>query len=287
MAGGLGFNRKFRKGFYKGPARADGPEPYSQGYNIPIRQDGAEQPHRAVPSDENPKRFGFYRVYDAEKNPRFRHYPRALLLDYGLGGNGLSPPALLRDYLVQVHAGSSELLLGKAYLALGPLSFAAGFFVLERVRSTTSRLGCVTLKGETVDAQTAAEQERALASDAEVSPRMGLVPRCEPLAMLVRRGFSPSLAALDLPFDPQREDVERVVDELDRYAVRLFLRGAIARPEGLLPMEGTRYLSPRSRASDRATLGIPGFARSGWRWTLSTRPRRSLVRRDARVVRRA
>ena len=48
--------------------------------------------------------------------------------------NGFSAPALLRDYLAQVHPGSSDLLLGKAYVALGPISFVGGFFVLLRAR---------------------------------------------------------------------------------------------------------------------------------------------------------
>jgi hypothetical protein len=134
VAGGFGFNRKFRKGFYEGPPRGQGPEPFIQGYNIPMHQDGAEKPHRAVPSDENPKRFGFYRVFAASQSPRFNRYPGALLLDYGLGGNGFSAPSVLRDYLVQVHPGNGDLLLGKAYVALGPISFVGGFFVLNRAR---------------------------------------------------------------------------------------------------------------------------------------------------------
>lgn len=135
VAGGFGLNRKFRKGFYEGPPRAaTGPTPFIQGYNTPVFQDGAHKPHRAKPSDETPHRFGFYRVYEASKNARFSRYPQALLLDYGLGGNGFSPPALLRDYLVQIEPGQSDLLLGKAYISLGPLAFLGGFFVLQRRR---------------------------------------------------------------------------------------------------------------------------------------------------------
>jgi hypothetical protein len=134
FAGALGLNRKFRKGFYQGPARAPrGPEPFIQGYNIPIVQDGAERPHRAKPSDEAPGRFAFYRAYGAAQSPRFNRYPQALLLDYSLGGDAWPPP-VLRDYLVQVHPGSSELLLGYACLALGPITLPGGFFVLERTR---------------------------------------------------------------------------------------------------------------------------------------------------------
>lgn len=134
LAGGFGLNRKFRKGFYEGPARTEGPSPFIQGYNIPMHQDGADKPHRAKPSDESPKRFGFYRVFDASKSPRHHRYGKALLLDYSLGGNGFSAPSLLRDYLVCVHAGNADLLLGKAYLALGPLTVLGGYFILQRAR---------------------------------------------------------------------------------------------------------------------------------------------------------
>jgi hypothetical protein len=127
--------RKFRKGFYEGPARtAKGPEPFVQGYNIPIRRSAVGQPHVAKPTDEAPKRFGFYRVYPSKENPRCQRFPRALLLDYGLGGNGFTVPALLRDYLVQVHRGSSDLMLGWASFLLGPLTIPGGFFILERTR---------------------------------------------------------------------------------------------------------------------------------------------------------
>ena len=133
LPGVLGI-RKFRKGFYDGPALADGPSPFIQGFNIPIRQNAVGEPHVAKPSDESPKRFGFYRVYSAAQNPRFNQFPQAWLLDYGRGANGLFGPWFLRDYLVQVHAGSSELLLGYAKVAIGPLTFPGGFFVLERAR---------------------------------------------------------------------------------------------------------------------------------------------------------
>jgi hypothetical protein len=61
-----------------------------------------------------------------------------LLLDYGLGGNGpFGPP--LRDYIVQVYPDNADLLLGKAYLALGPLRIPAGFFILERLKKHEHR----------------------------------------------------------------------------------------------------------------------------------------------------
>lgn len=125
--------RKFRKGFYRGPNRVDaGPEPCVHGYNIPVRQNGVANEHSAKPSDAKPKRFGFYRVYAASQSPKHNVYPKALLLDYGLGANGLDPSRFLRDYLVRVHPDSSDLLLGKAYLALGVIRPFVGFFVLRR-----------------------------------------------------------------------------------------------------------------------------------------------------------
>ena len=59
----------------------------------------------------------------------------ALLLDYGAGGNRcLDPSGLIRDYLVRVEPGSDELLLGRAFLALGPFRPSPSYFVLEPLR---------------------------------------------------------------------------------------------------------------------------------------------------------
>ncbi len=65
--------------------------------------------------------------------------------------------------------------------------------------------------------------------------------------MLVRRGFSPRSAELDLPFERAREPVvaERLHELLGHYGFRLFLRGAIRHREGFDPTECTRYLDPR------------------------------------------
>ena len=125
--------RKFTKGFYEGPPRSDGPSPFVQGYNIVVRQNGDEAPHEYVPSDAAPKRHGFYRVHAVDPQARDSRYPGALLLDYGLGGNGLFGPPL-RDYIVQIYPDDPDLLLGKAYLALGPLRIPVSFFVLKRLK---------------------------------------------------------------------------------------------------------------------------------------------------------
>jgi hypothetical protein len=100
-------------------------------------------------------------------------------------------------------------------------------------------------------APTAEELEReSAAADPELPPAR--VPAGEAIAMLVRRGFQPSVAPLDLPFDPARAD-DRLLDALGRYAFRLYLRGAIRRPDGFAATEPSRFLSP-AMAEETAVL---------------------------------
>ena len=121
--------KKFIKGMY-----ADG-QGDVYGYNCPVVQNRLDDPWIARPDDAAPKRFGFYRVAPVDPTARDNAYLHAVLLDYGKGGNPrLDPSAGLRDYLVQVDAGSDDVYLGKAYYALGPLRVATSFFVLERHR---------------------------------------------------------------------------------------------------------------------------------------------------------
>jgi hypothetical protein len=125
--------RKFIKGFYR---LADTHDLY--GYNIPVVQDATDQPWVARPSNDQPKRFGFYRVAPPDAASRDNAYLNGLLLDYGAGPNPVYEPArFLRDYLVRVERGSDDLLLGKAYVALGPARVATSFFLLERHRPTS------------------------------------------------------------------------------------------------------------------------------------------------------
>lgn len=112
-----------------------------------------------------------------------------------------------------------------------------------------------------IDARSTA-RELELDAAAEPMPTSPpLAPRGEALAMLVRRGFSPSLAALDVPFDPELPEPEATVltDALDRYAFRLFLRGAIHYKDGFSPDEATRFLTREhavERAEQAASLGL-------------------------------
>jgi hypothetical protein len=126
--------RRFVKGFYEGPERVQrGPRSRIHGYNIACERIGDEDSPVCKPSNEAPKRYGFYRVHVPLDKDKDSLYPASLLLDYDLGGNGpLGPP--LKDYIVQVHPDEPDLLFGKAYGAVGPLRVRVGYFVLERWR---------------------------------------------------------------------------------------------------------------------------------------------------------
>lgn len=123
---------KFIKGFY-----TDG-QGQGWGYNIPVEQNGLDAPWICKPSDQDPKRFGFYTVGPVDPASRDNVHLASLLLDYGRGKNPLLDASkVLRDYLVRIDPDSDDLLLGKAYLALGPSRVPSNFFLLERHRPTT------------------------------------------------------------------------------------------------------------------------------------------------------
>ncbi|MEO6457837.1 MAG: hypothetical protein ABIO92_06135 [Chloroflexia bacterium] len=119
--------RKFIKGFYRA---TDG---QTFGYNVRARQNSPAEAWVDRLTAGKAKRFGFYLVLPVDPEGRDNAYLHALLLDYGHGGNGrYDITALLRDYLVRVNLGSDDLLLGKAYLALGSARVSVGYFLLER-----------------------------------------------------------------------------------------------------------------------------------------------------------
>jgi hypothetical protein len=120
--------QKFIKGMFRA---ADG---RAMGYNTPVVQNVLDGRWHAKPSDEAPRRFGFYEVTAVDSTGRDNHYLHAVLLDYGKGGNARWDLTRgLRDYLVQL-ADHPDIFLGKAYAAIGPARLPLGFFVLERYR---------------------------------------------------------------------------------------------------------------------------------------------------------
>jgi hypothetical protein len=131
----LGF-RKFKKGFHLGAGQSLERGEIS-GYNVVVVQNRLEDPWIAEPNEATPKRHGFYRAYKVRRSEADDFYPNALLLNYGLGGNPRwNPAGLLRDYLVQVAPENPDLLLGKAYFALGPTRVFPSFFVIERLNKS-------------------------------------------------------------------------------------------------------------------------------------------------------
>jgi hypothetical protein len=121
--------RKFIKAFFVTPVGA------VYGCNTPVGQNGLTGSWYARPDEAAPRRYAFFRVAPVAPQARDNAYLHALLLDYGRGGNPrYDPSRFLRDYLVRVVRGSDDLLLGKAYLALGSARLAATFFLLERQR---------------------------------------------------------------------------------------------------------------------------------------------------------
>lgn len=122
----LGGFRKFKKGFYRD---AEG----LAGYNVAIRNSALPAPWQPRLRGGKIVHHGFYRVVP----PDARH-PNALLIDYGLGKNPtLDPSRVLRDYLVQPYADDPDLLLGKAYVAVGSMRRFVSYFVLARDGKTT------------------------------------------------------------------------------------------------------------------------------------------------------
>jgi len=125
FTGLLGF-RKFYKGFELDAERG------LVGFNLRVRsQGGPLDPWVGLRNRQGqPKRHGFYDV--GLPSGADNAYPHALLIDYDCGRNpALDPSSLLRDYLVAL---GPDLLLGKAYAALGRRRVPVSYFVLERAR---------------------------------------------------------------------------------------------------------------------------------------------------------
>ena len=124
--------RKFKKGFYRADTGRD-PAMGIQGYNVVVEQNSLGNPWRDVLRGAAPIRHGYYEVSRVDLCEVDNRYPNAVLLDYGKGKNApYNPVRLLRDYVVQVYSDNPDLLLGKAYVALGPLRIFVSYFVLGR-----------------------------------------------------------------------------------------------------------------------------------------------------------
>jgi hypothetical protein len=125
--------RKFKKGFYGEAARG-----YCWGYNVPVEQNGKGDPWIAKPSDANPTRYYFFKVFPAAGAPEFK-YPASLVVDYKGWDeyHHLNPVRYTVDYLVIPEPANPRLLLGKSYFENDVLKMFLGYFVLEQHNSTS------------------------------------------------------------------------------------------------------------------------------------------------------
>ena len=107
-----------------------------RGWNQRIVQDGLDAewtPQRD--KDDAPRCFGFFTVLPRDQLGVPRGLEHSCLIHYGLGGNHpLDPTGRLRDPLVSLNEGDSDLLLGWSYLDLGAgmRLGTPSYFVLER-----------------------------------------------------------------------------------------------------------------------------------------------------------
>ena len=121
---------KFKKGFRK----KDGE---NFGYNEIIRQDkqGYRGEWNVKLKHGRPIQVGYFRVslIDGEKSKRLNEPYRQLgYFDYNVPLNGLRTFffRVIRDFVVLPNPGDHSLMLGKAYLRLGPLNVFYCYFVL-------------------------------------------------------------------------------------------------------------------------------------------------------------
>jgi hypothetical protein len=118
--------RKFKKGFYEDPGTPE----VLQGYNVRIAQNGLLNPwvdklHRGEPIRE----FYFEALH---ATPSDRH-PNSLYINYAIRGKlPVDPSRFLKDYVVHPYPENTDLLLGRAYYALGPVWIPISYLVLER-----------------------------------------------------------------------------------------------------------------------------------------------------------
>lgn len=128
--------KKFVKAFRRDPETG-----VLCGWNVRIVQSPLDDPAwEPKIARGGPVTFGHFRVTDLAGYRVPAPVRSGVMLDYGLGGNRwFDPVSRLRDPLVAVHPGNSDLLLGWSYVDLGFFRFGTpSYFVLERHAELTS-----------------------------------------------------------------------------------------------------------------------------------------------------
>ena len=121
--------KTFRKVFCRDPATG-----HLRGWNVRVQQDGLDGAWQPIEVKGGPKTFGHYRVVPTHGRKVPPGCAQGVLIDYGLGGNGvLDPMRALRDPLVALDEGSAERLLGWSYVdCFGWQLGTPSYFLLER-----------------------------------------------------------------------------------------------------------------------------------------------------------
>lgn len=104
------------------------------GYDVPCHANTLGEPWIERTRRGEPLRLGWFDVYPVSLAARDNRYPKAVLLDHSTSPSALAldPLRTLRAYLAQVYPDEPDLLVGKAYVALGAARLWPTYLVLER-----------------------------------------------------------------------------------------------------------------------------------------------------------
>lgn len=121
--------KTFQKTFWREPGTGK-----LLGWNVRLEQDGLDAPSRPKLKNGEPITVWHYEVVPPEGVPMPRGFDRGLIIDYSRGKNSpFDTIRMSKDPLVAVESGSSDLLLGVTYLAIGKLCIETPtYFLLER-----------------------------------------------------------------------------------------------------------------------------------------------------------
>ena len=103
------------------------------GYNRQVAGSELDQPWTPRPQRDGRERYAYFAVNPVDPAAADNRYPHAVLFDYGAAPE--PEPGLagrLRDYVVRVAPGVDDLLLGRAFLAVGGRRLPVGWFAIER-----------------------------------------------------------------------------------------------------------------------------------------------------------
>ncbi len=121
---------KFIKTFHRDPQTGA-----LRGWNVRVVQTPLSDPRwePQLKKDGSPKSFGHYEVKELSDYQVPSALTRGLMIDYTSGASALSPMSRVRDPIVALKPGHTELLLGWSYLDLGGLRLKTpSYFVLQR-----------------------------------------------------------------------------------------------------------------------------------------------------------